>query len=82
MPAVLLRALTCCLLSVLLTTSPTAHADTELPDLGGVSASPLSPEQEYRLGRTWLRQLRGQVRMLNDPLIQEYAEHLVYRLAS
>lgn len=60
----------------------TAYADSELPSLGGVSASPMSPEQEYQLGRTWLRQLRGQVPMLQDPLIQEYSEDLVYRLAS
>lgn len=53
-----------------------------LPDLGGVSASPLSPEQEYKLGRSWLRQVRGQVPILADPLIQEYSESLVYRLAS
>jgi beta-barrel assembly-enhancing protease len=59
-----------------------AHAETILPDLGGVSASPLSAEQEYKLGRSWLRQVRGQVPILSDPLIQEYAESLVYRLAS
>lgn len=57
-------------------------AATALPDLGGESASPLSPEQEYQLGRTWLRHVRGQVPIMSDPLIQEYSEHLVYRLAS
>lgn len=57
-------------------------AETRLPDLGSARASPLSEEQEYRLGRAWLRQLRGQVPLLEDPLVQEYVEGLVYRLAS
>ena len=68
-------------LALLLLTGPLA-AENQLPDLGSESASPLSPEQEYRLGRTWLRQLRAQVPALADPLTQEYAENLVYRLAS
>lgn len=59
-----------------------AGAESPLPDLGSESASPLSAEQEYRLGRGWLRQLRAQVPTLSDPLTQEYAETLVYRLAS
>ncbi len=66
----------------LLLACTTANAETALPDLGSESASPLSPEQEYRLGRGWLRQLRAQVPTLADPLTQEYAESLVYRLAS
>lgn len=70
------------LLLLSLSWSSPLRAESSLPDLGGVSASPLSPEQEYRLGRAWLRQLRGHVSLLNDPLVQEYAEHLVYRLAS
>lgn len=70
----------CILITALLATP--VMAESPLPDLGSVSASPLSPEQEYRLGRSWLRQLRGQVPALADPLTQEYAEDLVYRLAS
>ncbi len=54
----------------------------ELPDLGDPSAAWLTPDQEHRLGRSWLRALRGRVPTLNDPVIQDYVEHLVYRLAS
>ncbi|MDF1820799.1 MAG: M48 family metalloprotease [Alcanivoracaceae bacterium] len=54
----------------------------DLPDLGDPSVALLSADQEHRLGRAWLRQLRGTVPLLTDPLVQEYAEHLVYRLAS
>lgn len=53
-----------------------------LPDLGDASSALLTPEQEHRLGRAWLRALRGQVPLLDDPLVQDYVEHLVYRLAS
>ncbi|MDF1630336.1 MAG: M48 family metalloprotease [Alcanivoracaceae bacterium] len=53
-----------------------------LPELGDPAGGLISPDQEFRMGRTWLRQLRGQVAVLNDPLVQEYVEHLVYRMAS
>lgn len=53
-----------------------------LPDLGDASSSIVSPEQEYRLGRAWLRQLRAQAPMVHDPLVFDYLYNLVYRLAS
>ena len=54
----------------------------DLPELGDPTVAIISAEQEYRLGRGWLRDLRGQTSIMEDPLVQEYAEHLVYRLAS
>lgn len=60
----------------------TGAGEVRLPDLGADRMSPLTEEQEYRLGRAWLRQLRGQVPILDDPLVQEYVESLVYQLAS
>jgi len=53
-----------------------------LPELGDPTVAIISAEQEYRLGRGWLRNLRGQTPIMEDPLVQEYVEHLVYRLAS
>lgn len=53
-----------------------------LPDLGDTSSAIVSPEQEYRLGRAWLRQLRAQAPLIHDPLIYDYLHNLVYRLAS
>ncbi len=53
-----------------------------LPALGDTSSSIVSPEQEYRLGRAWLRQLRAQAPLIHDPLIFDYLHNLVYRLAS
>lgn len=56
-------------------------AGTALPDLGDDVSGIVSPEQEYRLGRAWLRQLRGSTPAVADPLVQDYLEHLSYRLA-
>lgn len=58
-----------------------ARAD-ELPVLGDPSSALMSASQEHRLGRDWLRNLRRQTSILADPLVQEYTESLVYRLAS
>lgn len=52
-----------------------------LPDLGDDVSSLVTPEQEYRLGRAWLRQLRANTPIVADPIVQDYLEHLAYRLA-
>ncbi len=54
----------------------------ELPKLGDSTSAVVSQEQEYRLGRAWLRQLRAQAPMVQDPIIHEYLYNLVYRLAA
>ncbi|WP_137971403.1 M48 family metalloprotease [Pseudomonas sp. F(2018)] len=54
---------------------------SDLPSLGDSSSSIVSPEQEHRLGRAWLSVLRGQVDQLSDPLLKDYVETSVYRLA-
>ena len=77
-----LRHLCLVLTWLLLVTPAVSVAADTLPDLGDPGAALLGPDQEYRLGRAWLRQLRRQVPILEDPLVQEYAEHLVYELAS
>lgn len=59
-----------------------AGAVPTLPDLGDPGAQWLTPEQQFRMGRAWLRQMRARVPVLSDPLIQEYTENLTYRLAS
>ena len=56
-------------------------AANDLPSLGDSSSAIVSPEQEYRLGRAWLSILRGQVDQLSDPLLKDYVETSVYRLA-
>lgn len=66
---------------------PTAFANAEpasknLPTLGDYTSGIISLEQEYDLGQSFLRALRAQAPLLADPLMQEYVEHLIYRLAS
>jgi predicted Zn-dependent protease len=53
-----------------------------LPELGDSASSTFSSQQEYDLGRAWLKMFRSQVRTVSDPLLQDYMEYLVYKLAS
>jgi predicted Zn-dependent protease len=66
------------LLGLLLTLPLSAHAQDNimLPDLGDSASGVASLEQEYMLGRAWLRLYRNQVPELNDPLMQSYIEAL------
>jgi len=60
-----------------------ASADElKLPKLGESSNSLFSPEQEYQLGRAWLRMFRSRAPTLDDPLLQDYLEDLIYRLVT
>ncbi len=70
-------------LLLLATTAPVraGQGSNDLPELGDDASSVISPEQEYRLGRAWMRQLRGNTPPVNDPVAQDYLEHLCYRLA-
>ncbi len=58
-----------------------AYAESELPELGDTTSAVVSPEQEYRLGRAWIRKLRGSTSTINDPVLQDYLERQSYRLA-
>ena len=60
--------------------APSSFA-SELPELGDASSSIVSPDQEFQLGRAWLNVLRGQVKSLSDPLLEDFIEASVYRLA-
>lgn len=55
--------------------------DNTLPSLGDTSSAQISLQQEYKLGRAWLTTLRNRSKELNDPLLYDYLEHLLYRLA-
>lgn len=41
-----------------------------------------SSQFEYQLGRAWLREFRSQVPTVDDPLLFDYLENLIYRLAA
>ncbi|MDI1302805.1 MAG: M48 family metalloprotease [bacterium] len=79
-----MKRLIAILLIVLTAASPVQAASmssNELPELGDTASSIVTPEQEYVLGRAWMRQLRGSTPSVSDPLVQDYLERLAYRLA-
>lgn len=55
--------------------------ESELPVLGDSISGVVSPEKEHRLGRAWLRVLKSQAPLVNDPLLINYVENLTYKLA-
>lgn len=63
---------------------PMAHVQAveglKLPNLGESSTSLFSAEYEYQLGRTWLKIFRSQASTMDDPLLFDYLEDLIYRL--
>jgi predicted Zn-dependent protease len=74
-----------CLLVVSLATGAIAQTTdntVNLPELGDASSAAFSTQQEYDLGRAWLKLFRSQVQTVSDPLLQDYLEYLVYKLAS
>ncbi len=66
---------------VALLISNIALAD-ELPDLGDVSQSALSPAQERKLGEGIMAQIHSDPAYLNDPEIADYLNTLGYRLVA
>ena len=56
--------------------------EINLPVLGDTSSSIVSPQQEYLIGRSWLKAFRSRVPEYNDPLVTEYLENLLLNLAT
>ncbi|MDO6682779.1 M48 family metalloprotease [Oceanobacter sp. 5_MG-2023] len=55
-------------------------ASNDLPALGDAASSIVSLQEEYELGRAWLRQLHAHARTIDDPLSIEFIENLVFRM--
>tara|TARA_R110002126_G_scaffold15185_25_gene62623 strand:- start:844 stop:2292 length:1449 start_codon:yes stop_codon:yes gene_type:complete len=75
------RLLVSSLLSFSLTSIP-ALALSGLPDIGGNAFSTLTPEKEKQLGDVLMRQTRGSLPMVYDPLLDEYINDLGNRLVA
>ena len=54
---------------------------SDLPTFGDRLSGTISLEQERKLGQKFLRSLRAQAPILDDPILQDYLEHLIYHLA-
>lgn len=63
-------------------TVQSVNAEINLPVLGDTSSSIVSPQQEYLIGRSWLKAFRSRVPEYNDPLVTEYLENLLLNLAT
>lgn len=62
--------------------TPVALADAPaLPNIGSDRPDRVTTNQEYRLGRAWLRQYRASSPVIYDPILQSYLEDLVHHLA-
>ncbi|BFM11013.1 M48 family metallopeptidase [Simiduia litorea] len=55
--------------------------DIQLPALGDATSGIVSPQQERELGESWARAFRAQVPTSHDPLMVDYLEKLVAKLA-
>jgi len=54
----------------------------ELPDLGGNAFSTITPDKEKQLGDVMMRQTRGSLPMVYDPLLDEYINALGNRMVA
>lgn len=52
--------------------STSLQANNALPDIGGNAFSTLTPDKEKQLGDVMMRQTKGQLPMVYDPLMDEY----------
>ncbi|MDA1207234.1 MAG: M48 family metalloprotease, partial [Proteobacteria bacterium] len=58
-----------------------AQDNLNLPELGGSSPTATSLAYEHELGQRFLRAVRAQTPGFEDPLVIDYLEHLIFRLA-
>lgn len=59
-----------------------ATENLKLPNLGESSTSLFSSEYEYQLGRAWLSVFRRRAPTVDDPLLFDYLENLVFDLVT
>jgi predicted Zn-dependent protease len=73
----------CCLVAITLIYPSAAISvqNQELPILGDTTSGIISLEQERKLGQNFLRSLRAQAPTISDPILKDYLEFLIYRLA-
>ncbi len=71
-------------LCLLLVPAPAARAAEELalPDIGSPSGNVLTPAEERRLGRAFMRSIRNSLPVIQDPLLSAYIQSLGARLTS
>ena len=68
-----------CLISIF---ACSLSVSAELPDLGGNAFSTITPDKEKQLGDVMMRQTRGSLPMVYDPLLDEYINALGNRMVA
>ncbi|MFK0572979.1 M48 family metalloprotease [Endozoicomonas sp.] len=63
-------------------TNSAVTSTLNLPSLGDTASGIISQQEEYQLGRSWLKILRNQTPMVSDPQLKDYLENLIFRLAA
>jgi beta-barrel assembly-enhancing protease len=66
---------------LMLSQVPVALAQPQLPTLGDRISGIFSLEEEYRLGRDFLRSVRRSTPTINDPLLNDYVVNFTHNLA-
>lgn len=82
--AILIRRLVALLLlgGILFSTTASSTDELKLPNLGESSTSMFSAEYEHQLGQAWLRIFRSRVPTIDDPLLFDYLEGMIYKLVT
>lgn len=70
------------LLLIIIPSNETQSKEIKLPILGDSTSGIVSKQQEYQLGRAWLKAFRSRVQEFDDPLMQSYLENLIYNLST
>lgn len=55
-------------------------AEPSLPILTDSTSSIISLQDEHKLGRAWARVLRGRAVLLDDPMVKQYLQDLLWRI--
>ena len=58
----------------------TKAADNNLPDIGSSASQALSLANEQAIGDSYMRQLRAVAPLMNDPEVNDYIQHLGFKL--
>ena len=74
-------AMAAMLLGAVLIPITSIQANNELPSIGSDQPDKLTVNQEYQLGRAWLRQFRARTSVIYDPIVQSYLEDMTQKLA-
>ncbi len=59
-----------------------AGGQNQLPDFGDAASATLSPADEREIGALFMRQIRAQLPVVDDPEIEDYIQNLGYKLVS